>query len=244
MPNTQKSRKARRKAQGNLSTIQPMRVTGSDQRMGVTAPLTPDPFPSRWRGTLTLVLVGFLGTNGTGGVTTALKFGDALSFNLNSLYDTALTTSSRQPQYFSTLATLYKRYKVHKTKLDLLVMNNYGSPVMFGWRIEPPGGGSTIDNTDVQSGMTLPYTTVIPLSAQGGQSVVRVQKVIDMAQICGVTKLEYDSNTEDYAALVTANPARMPTLEIALANAINTNSDVISYTATFSFDSEMFDRIL
>ncbi len=227
-----------------MSTIGAMAIRGSQNSLGVTAPLTVDPWPARWRGRLTLVLVGFVGTNGTAGATVALRFGDSVSFNLNSLYDTALTTSSRQPQYFATLSAFYKRYRVHSVHLDLLIQNNYDSPVMFGWRIEPPGGGSTIDNTNVEVGLSLPYTTGVPLSGKGGQSICRVQKNIDIAQICGLTRREFEANVEDYAALVTASPARSPTLEFALANMINTTSDVASYTATFSFDAELFDRLL
>jgi len=208
--------------------------------------MTPDPFPVFWRGRLTLVLCGFLGTNGAAGATVALRFGDSVEFNLNSMYDTALTTSSRQPQYFSTFQNLYKRYRVKKTHLDLVFQNNYASPVMVGMHVEPPGnaGVKWLENTLVENAATLPYTSLTPLSASAGQSIAKISKTFDMAQICGLTRQQFDANVEEYAAIMTASPTRIPVLEIAVANMITTSSDIISYTATFGFDCEFFDRVL
>jgi hypothetical protein len=241
--------KARRKAKRangapNASTVAAMNVGGINANLGVATGLTPDPFPNRWRGKLSFAQVFYVGSNGSGGTTVALRFGDSTTRFLNSLYDPEGTTGTRQPQYFSTFAALYKRYKVHNVKLEIIAQTNYASPVVLGWRIEPPGGGSSIDNVNVQTGITLPYTAIIPLSGSGGQSIYRATKNISIAQICGLTPKELDANVEDYSALCTADPARIPTVEFGVANMINTSSAIVTVTMVMVFDAEMFDRIL
>ncbi len=64
-----------------------------------------------------------------------------------------------------------------------------------------------------------------------------------MSEIAGITPLEFRSNIEDYQALVSANPARSPTIRIATTcyGGGGTSQQCIAYVRLI-FEGEFWDR--
>ncbi len=107
---------------------------------------------------------------------------------------------------------------------------------------QSPGLNYTLQNKTLQSASQVPNSAVILLTGSGNHNWARFQQRFDISTLVGCSRAEYRANVEDYAALVSAAPARVTPFEINVAP-VTAASVNIEYHITVSYDVEFFDRI-
>ncbi len=193
-----------------------------------------DPFPPRVRRSLAYKDAG----NVTSGASN-LQAGTPRVYQLNSLFQPI--SGGHQPYGFDTMATLYRRYRVNSVTIKVETLPIVTGSIYQVIGVFPPGATqSTTNLLDAHEWGENPNGSTQIIFLQGTKQVVW-QKRFEMHTLCGLTREEYANNVEDYSALVTANPARMPTLEVNISGfgASMQGYNIISLT----FEAEFFERV-
>jgi hypothetical protein len=163
-------------------------------------------------------------------------------WRLNSPFDPDLTGGTHQPYGYDQMAALYAKYVVHSVRIKLVASTAAASvTAAIGITVQPP------TSTQVLTGMALSdiieknMGDVMWLETAGRVSVFEAN--FDIAEICGITKLQLKANIEEFASVVTASPASAPYLRVALANFASTVNAGQSLYVILDFTTEFFDRI-
>ncbi len=171
-------------------------------------------FTPEWQGDHKRVTLRWGTLTALAASTTPYLFGSRVVLNLNSLYDTMY--GQVQAYMFDTLSGLYRRYKVDGCRIRIRFLAYSSYPTYCGLRVHAPGDASDITGLDLTAVIERPRTHV--LANTTGAPPAEVSFSIDFAELCGMTKAQFYNNIEDYAALVSASPARIPFLECAVAS--------------------------
>lgn len=185
-----------------------------------------DPFPAR---TVKELVYKDYQSHNSGG--SNQQAGTAIVYNLNSLF--LPVAGGHQPFGFDQMATLYQRYRVNKVRVKVESYQNSGVLALGAQVIAvlPPGSTTTTtglltafafgENYNGSTQTMVPYTRPTVFEA-----------TYDIATIVGLTKKELEANIEDYSALVSASPTRIPFMEVNCVNigAIATCSHVVTIT--------------
>lgn len=181
----------------------------------------------------------------TGSGSTAL--GAQKLINLNSVYDPDQSGTGHQPFGYDELAAVYNRYKVLGCSVDLYFTDTLGTG--------NDGGGQTVCwqiNNPSNSGSTIAglQTNVVRERSMGGGCHLsdtdvrkRIKFFIPMYKAAGITKLQFNSDPDNYTGAVTSNPGNL--IQLALASAdlrgdTNTKSVLCHYRLTYHVI--MYDR--
>lgn len=158
-----------------------------------------------------------------GSSATAHTYGTSLDVRLNSLF-APTSSGGHQPYFFDQFALIYNRYRVSHFRAVLLAV-----PVTDGILYEvtglitSPAVSSTISGatTDV----VLEKMFVESAKIATGGSIASCRLIWDgaISSYCGITSEQLRANTGDYSALMSASPARVPLLQLAVAN-LSTNA--------------------
>jgi hypothetical protein len=164
------------------------------------------------------------------------------SMRLNSCFDPDATGGTHQPYGYDQMTAIYNRYVVHKVEAELVIQNTSGNQAMaLGFIVRPSNGSLSISGlsiTDVweksQCDVLFPWPT--------GQTV-RHKINVNIWDVEGMTKAQLLANVEEYSALMSANPVRIPTLAFAVANTSSNSQITIQTYVRFVYHVELFDRI-
>lgn len=126
-------------------------------------------------------------------------------FRGNSIFDPDQTGAGHQPRGFDQLATLYGRYKVFRSKLEVMaVTSNNDNGGCMEITIIPTIDNSTFTGEDPERLIEIPGAKMITL-APGVESMTEIS--MTTAGIYGVPRSVV--NTDDlYSAVITTNPVR------------------------------------
>jgi hypothetical protein len=80
-----------------------------------------------------------------------------------------------------------------------------------------------------------PQTVTHIIVPSSGRALVSVKGGGPLHKLLGITREEYESNTEDYSALVGASPARVLGLEVALINLDTNDAEFVRGIARLAF---------
>lgn len=151
--------------------------------------------------------------------------GTSKTFQPNSAFE-PYDGQTTQPYGFDQMAALYGKYKVLSADLQLsCVAPTAPDSTMVQVLSQSPSGAISLVGAD--GGLTAARPNVATIIAQ--QYVVATyRRNYAMHELLGVTKREFDANTEEYAAAVGSNPVRMPTITL---QACTLTSNTISTTA-------------
>lgn len=196
-----------------------------------------DPFPLRWSRTLQYGQA-FTLTAGAAGV-----FGTEQIFRLNSLYDPDLTGTGHQPYGFDTMATLYYKYKVTAVRVSIKVSDPSADGIQFAAHFQNPDVTYTVTGTlpDVQ--MEKPGTLIRDINNTGSQVINFSQRWL-MHQLCNITPIEFASNTDEYSAAVSANPAKTPFVRMAICALDGSSTPTVRVQVMIAYETEFFERIV
>lgn len=195
------------------------------------------PFPSHALVTLRSAFSGVASNDGTTGTTT----GAQTVIQLNSLFE-PVDGQSLQPYGFDQMATLYGRYKVVRTTVRISISSATSSnTMMLLVMAQPTTGGGTLSAVDGIAASARPNVSTVYSPAT--TSAVW-QRTYNIAEVAGMTQREFDGNVEEFAAVVAANPTRMPTLSFAVCSkAAGVTSQSVYYHVLIDQQVEFFSRI-
>ncbi len=191
------------------------------------------PFPNNYRTELTVCFRVTLAPDGTDGE----LCGASGNFQLNSIFE-PLDTNAHQPYGFDQVTNLYTRYRVDRAKVrvDIAASSSGNSALVI--QTEPPGTASSITGVALNELVERPNCTAILVSTVGNTW----ERTFEMDQVTGTTKREYELNVEDYSALVTANPSRMPIMRVGCASVADNTSGYIYALVTITYSVFLFQR--
>ncbi len=176
--------------------------------------------------------------------TTANQFGNATDFVPNSLY--APLGSGHQPYSFDQLCSAngpYTKYKVlgYKVKLTFINLSAGVTPLWVGIKVRNITDNYSITNSLVETACERQGTKLIvaPLGPGHTSTVVSVP---DLSVLFNWSKEQYSADQTDSAGSYGAAPSRLVTLQIAVANPLNTTQLFVNCTAEFMFDAVFFER--
>jgi hypothetical protein len=177
---------------------------------------------------------------------TQLQYSDAVSINPsatvgqytfrgNSLYDPDYTSAGHQPRYFDQLAAVYTKYRVLACTLSVTAVTATATSAQI----------VIIPNTDVVTFSTvydaLEHPRAIALRLIGTSGVMAAKRTTRMrtSTILGLSKMQSQDN--DYAALVTANPSQMWYFILFASEPGGGNVHIVT-SVTLTYECEFFDR--
>ncbi len=196
------------------------------------------PLPVRYSGRMTYAETYTLSSGAAAGN----QCGTEQVMNLNSLYDPNDSGAGHQPYGFDQLSALYKRYKVNTAIVDVLFTTPGGDHDMQCCvLIQGPGGGQTLTGMYGFVAKELPNVATRHLSTTGSRTA-RFQARIPIWSLMGITKAQFDANTEEYAAYYSASPARLVTMSLGVNCYDNTTSQTSVVLCTISYEFDMWDR--
>ncbi len=198
--------------------------------------LGPDPFPAVLRSQTVYAEPVSITSNAL----TAFRTGTASTWNLNSLYSPT-SGGGHQPYGRDTLATLYRKYKVTRVRVEIELHPNLVVSYTSGMTgiFTPPSATYSLTGVDMAVFYEKPGAFTL---TQGAMPRTFVYD-FPMWQLSGVTKREFDTNNEEFAAAFGSNPTRIPTLQlVAWSNeaAADRVTCVLKITQWF----ECFERII
>jgi len=178
------------------------------------------------------------------GATLSAAFGSEYSFRLNSIYDPDFTGTGHQPYMFDQITPFYNRYLVKSANVEIKFSDPQGDGCYVGVYLKNFTDTSTLANSTISAAMEKPTVFLKPLNNTGSQ-VVTYRKNIQMHELAGLTKQQYENNYSHTGALVNQNPNQVPYLSFAVADA-NASSPALTCRVTISIDYcvEFFERIL
>jgi len=181
--------------------------------------------------------------NTTSGATGAT--GSTTSFALNSLFDPAQNIGGHQPYGFDQLAAWYKNYIVHNVAWELNVSTiGCTSEQIVCVGITASTAAATFNAIPCDAAMEKPMTGAVMISAEGNSRVVLLKGNIRPHQAEGITKRQYTDELSSYGALMTANPAKIPLLEVFNGSPSGQSSQVCTCVLTLHYTAEFFAPIV
>lgn len=164
-----------------------------------------------------------------------ITYGD-VTFHLNSLYDPEYTGTGHQPRDFDTWASVYHKYRVLETLVELDVRQR-ASHGIYVCAI-PSNSSTALTASDFPQ--ELPRAVRLGMTSPN-QPVARMVQKFDLRALLGMTREEFRGDDETGAS-VTANPAQSVYLHV-FANQIDgaTAAD-FELAIRMRFRCEFYDR--
>jgi len=193
------------------------------------------PFPMRYTGRLVYGVNVTLTTAGS--VNTPAGY----TFVLNSLYDPDYSGAGHQPYQYDLLTTVYSNYIVKSTYIDLTFSDPTADGLWVGSLVR-----SNTDAADSSPGKTLsdmlerPNFKVVPINDTGAQTAT-IRTLVPHHLVFGLSKSQFLSSLELYAAAYNASPSGASLLEVFLIDPTARSTPYsIRVTGRLVFDVEMY----
>lgn len=171
----------------------------------------------------------------------ANTYGTEIIFRLNSLYDPDFALGGHQPYGFDQMATLYNKYKVNSFDLELEIYDPDADGMIVAAQMQSSNAATTITGKAVDAIKEQPMSITRILNNTGSQKVIVKQKNMKIATIEGISPKMFAYQLENYAAVVTNDPANVPYLRIAAAN-VGLASKTVYVRTTIVYHSLFYDR--
>ncbi len=170
--------------------------------------------------------------------------GTVQEMRLNSLYDPNATGTGHQPYGYDQWAALYGRYKVNACTVDLVFTTpGAANDLCCSAIVQGPGGGLSLTGLSTDRLTELPMVANATLSSAGTRQA-RIRRRFVLHEIFGVTKQQFDSNVEDYAAAVGASPVRTAVLGFVVSSYSGATDEACSCRCLLTYEVEWFDRVV
>lgn len=196
-----------------------------------------DPFPPAIKRTLHYT-ESYSFTTGSVGV-----LGTAVQMNLNSLYDPNASGVGHQPYGFDQVAALYRVYKVTGVTVELKWTNPSADGLVCVAMTGSQGLNYALAGRSHDEVSELPFTVTRILNDSGSQNAT-VRQYFPMYTLLGVTPNQFSSDVSQYQAAVTASPAAMPKLKMAVGSIVGETGATVQCKVTLKFHSVFYDRIV
>ena len=157
------------------------------------------------------------------------------SFRGNSFYDPDESATGHQPLGFDQYAAFYNKYRVYGTKMKLRIVNNDSTQVDAALLASVGAFPTPTNFTEV---CEQPYSVVKQLGTVNANAKAVLKMYMSSSKIFG-DKVKEDL---DYAALVTASPAKVWRYQMYFTNYAPLDAINVSALIEMEMYGEFFDR--
>lgn len=165
---------------------------------------------------------------------TAAQFSTGLDLRLNDCF--LPRAGTHQPYGWDQLTALYFMYKVEKVHVKLTITPVVATQALIcAWRLYPDQNSSALVGVGLDVAMEQPNTFYKTLSDGDGRPLV-VDIDVDLANLVGLTKMQWNAEVTNYASLTSASPTLVPRLYVAigdLSTTAQTNFALVSAELDF-----------
>lgn len=170
----------------------------------------------------------------------ATTVGSNQIYNLNSLFDPDRTGGGHQPYGFDTLASIYNRYRVLRTRYKII----FGASSMT-YHVGIVLSNGTL-NTPVVSQPTFEQALELPFSKDSIVCVNGIPKtfkgIISLNELNGTTKQEYLGD-DRFQSVTTGSPSELLELNCVSYNP-NGSTNTFQTSYEIEYECELFDPII
>jgi len=161
---------------------------------------------------------------------------NAVLIRANSIFDPYQSGAGHQPLGYDQLATLYRDYRVHKCKINVVFHQNQTTvPVIVG--ITPSETTGTLLGTKC---MELPGAVYTMLAPEGsGPTVSRLYNSMDIVNYDGDEGVKYD---DDNSAQIGTNPAEDKIFHVWATNGVGASSLDLQALVTVEYLVELYNK--
>lgn len=167
--------------------------------------------------------------------------GTQQAYLLNSIYDTNSTGAGHQPYGHDTLATIYNKYRVVATRVQIVFTTPGGASDMICVMAPSANTSAGMTNLQLYQVQEWPQSTCGILPSDGERRCV-LQQTYDMSVQAGVSKAVYLAGDE-YEAVIGASPSKSVFLTFNVGCVDGTGSQACKAHVLLEFDVIFFDRI-
>lgn len=181
-------------------------------------------------------------TNGVGSAAAVGQVGSTIrTYNLNSIREPLSGNLTHAMLGKDELSELYRSYKVHGVKIDITFYDPATDGMACVMYLQNPEQTYSIVTKEIYKLEEKGGCDVIYLNNSGSQKK-RIVKYLPMYKLCGVTKLQHESNTEDFHGDMGGNPAKMPKLHIGVANMAGNTSETCNFVVRLTFYGKAYEK--
>lgn len=174
----------------------------------------------------------------SGVVGTATSY--AYTFRLNSLYDPDLTGTGYQPHYHDQFSAMYTNYRVYGCKVLAKVSIASANANMYAPTVAMiPLNSGTLSYGTFENSINIPraqFKNIVP-----NTNALTFKGYFSVAALEGVAK-RIVSTDDQYAALCTTNPVKVPTLTFIVYNNDLVTNCAFTWEVRFTFYAKYFTR--
>lgn len=173
--------------------------------------------------------------------TTQFQVGGEQVFKLNGIFDPDTTGGTHQPYGMDQMAALYARYIVHRVHVSVRVQNSTGNKTVgHAFSVQPSTGTTTMTGNSISDVLEKPQGSAIFPMPTG--DTVEYEFSANLWDLEGITRAQWLANVEEYAALTSADPARIVTFRCGTANTFDNTQTSGIFIVSITYDVEFFDR--
>jgi hypothetical protein len=195
-----------------------------------------DPFPARM-----VTNLRYSYTTTVSAPITTGAFGTEIVLRLNSLYDPLFSGAGDYPYQFPSLQLLYGKYLVDEVDVDIEFYDP-STGIICGALIQPSANTTTLVGLSVDQAMVKPGCALRTLNVSGEEKV-RFNQRINIAQLEGMTRAQWEAQTSVNGAIVTTSPANTPWLRIAISSGATGLAASAVVTVALTFKATLFERL-
>jgi len=173
-------------------------------------------------------------------------FGTEIGFRLNSLYDPDYVSVGHQPYFFDTIAAIYNKYLVRACTVDLTFSDPSADGIVVACAVKPNSatGGATNVAGQLPSAVAERPNTVVGFLNNTGVQKLHVRRRFTISEAEGIPQESFKGAVDQYAALVTTNPALTPYLQCASAALDGSSTPTCRVLVKLEFEVEFWERTI
>lgn len=162
---------------------------------------------------------------------------------LTGMYDPDITGVGHQPYGFDQMTPLYFRYLVEKVDVELLFNTLGGTTDACCAMVLRGSAGFTLTGMTVDNATEDPMIATKTLSPYGNsRSVAMRMNGLKPYILLGISKRQFEDNTDQYAGTSTTNPTVAPYLQASIGIYNGTAGVTVSCQVILTFHAIWFDR--
>lgn len=175
-------------------------------------------------------------TAGVGGICGAEQV-----YRLNSVNDPDFTGTGRRAYGWTTMSSLYNRYKVHSVDIIIKATDPSEDGMFLVGMVQAPANAyQTTGKTGAQISET--SGSFYKQVNNTGSQQATIKKHFKIQGISGLTKIQFKADVASFTATSTGNPANTPWLRINAGSARNATGGTIIIQTELIYHIQWYDR--
>ena len=176
---------------------------------------------------------------GTGTTQSAIGTGTSLYY-LNCIVR-PLQGSNNCVQGYDQIKDIYEKYKVIRTKVEVIFNNPSSDGIWCAVRGLRSAGSDALAGEYIDLASMKKWTVCKPINDSGSQ-VVKYTRMWDIKDMEGLTPAQFNGDLTCYNSSMNTQPTCRPYLEVGVANSQSTTDRTINYKVKLTMYTQLYDR--